>query len=177
MITRINSLEVYNPIRDHISLNFELVQDGDEMLDKLTQDLISNGFNPEKSRVLVFVRTKKLAEEASYALKDRLRGKKMDYADKVDYYHAGLEGTEREERFDNYNNGETVILIATKAFGMGMDIKNIHFIYHLGPSSTFEDYLQEIGRAGRNVEMLTAAGFSSDNPIQTKCLLTKNDFK
>jgi len=177
MINRLNSKEVYNPIRDHINLGFTVVLHSADRLIKLVEDLKVKRFDPEKSRVLIFATTRKIAEVATAELKVVLKDSKLKYAEKVDYYHAGLDGVEREEKYDNYNNGNTVILIATKAFGMGMDIKNIHFIYHLGPSSTFEDFLQEIGRAGRNEEMLKNAGFSSEKPIQTICLVTKDDFK
>jgi ATP-dependent DNA helicase RecQ len=40
---------------------------------------------------------------------------------------------EREEKYDNFKKGEIAILISTKAFGMGMDIKNIHHTYHPRP--------------------------------------------
>lgn len=177
MIERLNNNEVYNPIRKHIQLSFEIVGDSKEMVAAIAEDLKNKGFDEEKSRVLIFVQTRKGTEEATTNLKIALNDKKLDYAHKVEYYHAGLEGIEREETYDNYKNGNTVILIATKAFGMGMDIKNIHFIYHLGPSSTFEDYLQEVGRAGRHEGMLHAAGYSNENPLQSKCLVTRDDFK
>ncbi len=177
MIERLNENEVYNPIRKHIQLSFNIVGDDKEMVEAIAYDLKSKGFDETKSTVLIFVPTRKGTEEATTNLIEALNEKQLDYAHKVDYYHAGLDGIEREEKYDNYKSGRTVILIATKAFGMGMDIKNIHFIYHLGPSSTFEDYLQEVGRAGRHKDMLHAAGYSDDNPIQSKCLITREDFK
>lgn len=177
MIERLEERKVYNPIREHISIAFEMANEEDEIPLIIAGDLKEKKFDPHKSRVLVFVPTRKKAETVTETLKEELEELELSFADKIDFYHAGLEGVEREEKYDQYNSGETVILVATKAFGMGMDIKNIHFIYHVGPSSTFEDYLQEVGRAGRNKEMLHAAGFSDDNPIQTKCLITKNDFK
>ncbi|WP_299150337.1 UvrD-helicase domain-containing protein [uncultured Dokdonia sp.] len=177
MIERLNANEVYNPIRKHIQLAFDIVGDSEEMVEAIASDLKDKGFDEEKSRVLIFVQTRKGTEEATTNLKKALNDIELNYAHKVEYYHAGLDGIEREETYDNYKNGNTVILIATKAFGMGMDIKNIHFIYHLGPSSTFEDYLQEVGRAGRHQGMLHAAGYSDDNPLQSKCLVTRDDFK
>lgn len=177
MIERLNENEVYNPIRKHIQLSFDIVGDAEEMVEAVAEDLKNKGFDEEKSRVLIFVQTRKGTEEATSNLKNALSDIGLNYAHKVEYYHAGLDGIEREETYDNYKNGNTVILIATKAFGMGMDIKNIHFIYHLGPSSTFEDYLQEVGRAGRHEGMLHAAGYSNDNPLQSKCLVTRDDFK
>lgn len=176
MIEKLKDISVYNPIRDHIRMNFETVLDDAERFTLIAEDLKSKNFNSNKSRVLIFVRSRKKAEEAVVKLKASLEDSMLDYSQKVDYYHAGLEGFEREEKYENFENGDIVILIATKAFGMGMDIKNIHFVYHLGPSSTFEDFLQEVGRAGRNKEKLEKAGFSSSNPIQAKCLLTNKDF-
>ena len=58
-----------------------------------------------------------------------------------------------------------------------MDIPNIHYIVHLTPPTTLEDYLQEVGRAGRNKEMYLKAGFSEENPIPTVCLYSKQDIK
>ena len=43
--------------------------------------------------------------------------------------------------------GDKRMIIATKAFGMGIDISDIDRVYHVAPSSTFVDYIQEIGRA------------------------------
>ncbi len=177
MIERLKNKEVYNPIRDHISIGFELVPNLDEIMSFICNDLKTKGFNQDKSRGLIFVPTRKKTEEITEFLRNKLSDWKLPYANKIDFYHAGLEGIEREEKYDQFNSGETVILVATKAFGMGMDIKNIHYIYHVGPSSTFEDYLQEVGRAGRHKQMLIEAGFSTDNPIKTTCLLLPDDFK
>ena len=177
MIERLEKNTVYNPIRDHIKMSFDIVGDKSEMTSGVAEDLKRNNFNPNKSRVLIFVQTRKGTEEAVEELKKELTNNKAEYAQKVDFYHAGLDGQDREEKYEDYKNGKLVILIATKAFGMGMDIKNIHFIYHLGPSSTFEDFLQEVGRAGRDPDMLEAAGYSIQNPLRTKCLLTNRDFQ
>jgi ATP-dependent DNA helicase RecQ len=166
----------YNPIRNHIKLDFEKVLDSKEMVNTIVKDLKSKKFDELKSRVLIFVRTRKQAEETAADLNTCLEENNLSYAGKADFYHAGLEGTARAEKSESYNKGDIVILIATKAFGMGMDIKNIHFVFHLGPSSTFEDYLQEVGRAGRHQESYETAGYSENNPLLAKCLITKDDF-
>lgn len=177
MINRLEDKEVYNPIREHIKINFEQVDNVDHALAYISNDLSIKSFNPQKSRVLIFVPTRKKSENISELLSAKLNSDNLSYGNKIDFYHAGLDGIEREEKFDQFNNGEIVMLVATKAFGMGMDIKNIHYIYHIEPASTFEDYLQEVGRAGRNQELLGEAGFSTENPIQTVCLFQKDDFK
>ena len=177
MIKRLEKNTVYNPIREHIKMSFDIVDDKSEMTTRVVEDLKRNDFNPFKSRVLIFAQTRKGTEEAVEELKKELTNNKAEYAQKVDFYHAGLDGQDREEKYEDYKNGKLVILIATKAFGMGMDIKNIHFIYHLGPSSTFEDFLQEVGRAGRDRGMLEAAGYSIQKPLRTKCLHTNRGFQ
>ncbi|MFD2100649.1 UvrD-helicase domain-containing protein [Flagellimonas iocasae] len=177
MIKRLFPDKVYNPIRKHIQMSFDFVGDTFEMAEKIAFDLRENAFDPEKSRVLIFGHTRKGTEDAVGGLNSALESLKLPYAGMVDFYHAGLDGSTREEKYKDYKDGKIVILIATKAFGMGMDIKNIHFIFHLGPSSTFEDYLQEVGRAGRDRQMLLAAGYSDSNPLHSKCLVTREDFK
>lgn len=166
-----------NPVQKHIQMSFEIIESVEHMAHAIVNDLINSNFNQKKSCVLVFVPTRKGTEEAVSFIEKVLIDKNVEYSGKVDFYHAGLDATLREEKYEKYKNGDIVILVATKAFGMGMDIKNIHFIYHLGPSSTFEDFLQEVGRAGRDEKMRLEAGFSDENPIQAKCLMTAQDFK
>lgn len=177
MIKRFENTKLYNPIRSHISVGFTTVKDYNEKVDVIANDLVRNRFDGTKSRVLIFVSVKKHAEESVLKLSEALKNLNSNYYDKIDFYHGGLESSEREERTESYKNGETLILIATKAFGMGMDIPNVHFVYHLDPSSNFEDFLQEVGRAGRNKEAYLSAGYSEENPIKTNCIIANDDFK
>ncbi len=176
MIKGFDENNIENPIRSHISISFKKVFAREEMLKQIVDDLAKN-FDDTKSTALIFVPTRKGTEEACRELNDLFNENRLHQLyNKIDFFHAGLDSTDREEKYINFKQGKIRILVATKAFGMGMDIKNIHYVYHLGPSSTFEDYLQEVGRAGRNAAMLEKAGFSKDNPIQTKCLYTPQDF-
>jgi superfamily I DNA/RNA helicase len=176
MIERINEQVAYNPVREHISVGFDTVPDG-EQIETIVHDLLEQGFDSVLSRVLVFVRTRANAEETVEGIIDCLKKKSISWADKVGFFHAGMDSVSREEVYEEFEKGDKVILVATKAFGMGMDIPNIHYVYHLGPSSTFEDFLQEVGRAGRNKEKLHEAGFSNEKPIRTKCIMTNSDFR
>lgn len=176
MIKKLNELDKYNPIRPHIDINFIKRRDYDDKLMFIVEDLIKNNFDPLNSRVLVFASSRKKTEEAVLDLSFLIEEKKLNYCNKIDFYHAGLEGSEREEKFENYKTGKIAILFATKAFGMGMDIPNVHYIYHIDPSSNFEDFLQEVGRAGRNREALDIAGFSENKPIKTNFLIGNGDF-
>lgn len=173
MIERLPTLnqQAYNPIRSHISIQFETCRNEDERVSYIA-DYLAGKLNVLVSRVLVFVRTRRLAEDTAEELAERMPA----LAGGVGYFHAGLSASEREEAVEDFKTGRKPVLCTTKAFGMGMDIPNVHYVFHLGPSSTFEDFLQEIGRAGRNTDYLQKAGLSEANPIRTVCLLTAQDF-
>jgi len=170
----------YNPIREHIAISFKHNIVDDERLNEVGEYLKSGGFNPELSRAIIFVKSRRKTEECALLMPDCLKetfGENCDFADKVGGFHAGMDAEDRKETYEKFKQGEIVILFSTKAFGMGMDIPNIHYIAHFSPPSTFEDFLQEIGRAGRNEEKRLIAGFNNaENKIRSICLTSSNDF-
>jgi ATP-dependent DNA helicase RecQ len=65
-------------------------------------------------------------------------------------YHAGMESDERTMTQESFMNDKTRVIVATNAFGMGIDKKDIRFVIHFDMPGTMEAYYQEAGRAGRD---------------------------
>ncbi|WP_303827418.1 RecQ family ATP-dependent DNA helicase [Asticcacaulis taihuensis] len=77
-------------------------------------------------------------------------------------YHAGLPAQVREDRLKAFMAGKSKIMVATIAFGMGINKADVRFVIHADPPSSTEAYWQEVGRAGR--DGLPAAGICFHNP-------------
>ncbi|KFU86709.1 ATP-dependent DNA helicase Q4, partial [Chaetura pelagica] len=69
-----------------------------------------------------------------------------------DAYHAGLSASERRRVQNNFMSGQLRVVVATVAFGMGLDKPDVRGIIHYNMPKNFETYVQEIGRAGRDGE-------------------------
>jgi len=65
-------------------------------------------------------------------------------------YHAGLERTLRTERLESFLAADAAVMVATIAFGMGVDKPDVRYVIHADPPASIEAYWQEIGRAGRD---------------------------
>ncbi len=86
---------------------------------------------------IVYVRNRKRAQE----LADFLH---------TDYYHAGLTTKERNDRQEAWTRGDIRVIVATNAFGMGIDKPDVRVVIHVDLPNTIESYYQEAGRAGRD---------------------------
>ncbi|MEL6358509.1 MAG: ATP-dependent DNA helicase RecQ, partial [Bacteroidota bacterium] len=80
-------------------------------------------------------------------------------------YHAGLSTKEREERQEAWLKGTVRVIVATNAFGMGIDKPNVRSVIHLDLPNTLEAYYQEAGRAGRDEKKAYAIVLYDDQDV------------
>ncbi len=85
---------------------------------------------------------------------------------KASYYHGGLTSIVKQEVFDNWISEKTPIIVATNAFGMGIDKDNVKVVVHLDLPNSIENYIQEAGRAGRNGNKAFSAVLVHKNDIR-----------
>ena len=179
----ISSLRTFNKGLSFIALTAtatpEVVEDIEEQLSFKESNKIKKSFKRnnihysvinaiDKEKVLVklltnecsiiYVRNRKKTKELSKLLNSK------NY--KTDYYHAGLDFRKRSEKQTKWINNEFDIMIATNAFGMGIDKSDVKTVIHYDLPDTLESFHQESGRAGRNGKASYSIVFKDDLDIE-----------
>ncbi|MDB0613050.1 ATP-dependent DNA helicase RecQ [Tenacibaculum maritimum] len=108
--------------------------------DKLYQ--LKQIFRKTKSPAIVYVNTRSKTKEISNYL--------TTHGFNSTFYHGGLSAIEKQASFQDWMTEKKPIIVATNAFGMGIDKPNVGIVIHLNLPSSIENYIQEAGRAGRN---------------------------
>lgn len=113
---------------------------------------------------IVYVGTRKAAEEITQALAaENIRSL---------FYHGGLPGKARDRIQEQFMSGDADVIVATNAFGMGIDKPDIRFVYHYDVPESMDSYYQEIGRAGRDGLRAEAVLFYRDADIGAQSFKT-----
>ena len=134
---------------------------------------------------------RKLARTASYALEhasdsgivycstrkevERLQGALVEAGVRATRYHAGLSAKERQANQRAFVNDDAPVMVATNAFGMGIDKSNVRYVIHHNMPGSLEAYYQEAGRAGRDGEPADCLLFWNDGDIATARFFIEQD--
>jgi ATP-dependent DNA helicase RecQ len=117
---------------------------------------------------IVYMRTREGAEQ----LAEQLRKDGVD----ANFYHAGLPSMERALRQDEWRDGKIRIIVATNAFGMGIDKADVRFVIHFAMCDSLEAYYQEAGRAGRDGKRSYAVLLVSERDSENISKVFKAEF-
>ncbi|MDE7069184.1 MAG: RecQ family ATP-dependent DNA helicase [Alistipes sp.] len=121
-------------MRPNLSYSVRRTDDKNEQLLRVIRNVGGSG--------IVYVRTREGAEQVAAMLHDE--------GIAAGYYHGGLSHAERVARQDDWISGRTPVMVATNAFGMGIDKADVRYVVHYTMSDSLESYYQEAGRAGRD---------------------------
>jgi len=141
--------------RPNIWLAAERYDDDAEKLDALC-DRVDQTDKPG----IIYAATRKRTEEIAQRL--------ADYGICASFYHAGMKTGEREQVEVAFMQDDIAVLVATTAFGMGIDKPNVRFVFHADISNSIDSYYQEIGRAGRDGELAKALLFYNPADLNLK---------
>ena len=111
--------------------------------------------NPQPS--IIYVRNRKSCLEISSQL--------QSLGFKATYYHGGLSSKEKDKNMQSWMDEDVQVIVATNAFGMGIDKANVKTVIHVQLPENLENYYQEAGRAGRNGERAFALLLTSPSDI------------
>lgn len=132
-------LELYTSKASRTNLQYKVFEKGnDEEKYQAARDLIEQKNCPT---IIYVSRTRKAYLLAERLTKDGFNAKP---------YHGKMDKQEKSENQDSFISGETQIMVATSAFGMGVDKKDVGMVIHYEISDSLENYIQEAGRAGRD---------------------------
>lgn len=122
-----------------------------------------------KDSGIIYCLTRKLVEEVyENLINDGIKAAK---------YHGGLLDKERQDNQDNFIYDRALVMVATNAFGMGIDKSNVRFVIHYNMPRNMENYYQEAGRAGRDGELAECILLYGGQDVITNQFFIEHEFE
>ncbi|TGZ33991.1 hypothetical protein CRM22_011415 [Opisthorchis felineus] len=142
---------IFSPIPSHLCITASTDIERDSGLITL---LTRPPFSRLKGGILIYCATRDLTERLASFIRTTLQGvvdqvgrRRLEWTTAA--YHAGQTATERSRVQKRFMNGRIRVLVATSAFGMGLNKPDLQAVIHYSLTKSFENYIQEIGRVGR----------------------------
>uniref|UniRef100_K3XAL6 DNA 3'-5' helicase n=1 Tax=Globisporangium ultimum (strain ATCC 200006 / CBS 805.95 / DAOM BR144) TaxID=431595 RepID=K3XAL6_GLOUD len=148
--------------RSNLELQVRRVGSNDERIQHLVRFLSTTKL---QGGIIMYVHQQRQAEDMAAVLKEQLPG--SSWARKIAYYHARMDTDAKEKVRTGFINGRIRVVIATIAFGMGIDKQNVRCVIHFHMPSSVENYLQQIGRAGRDGKTAMGLLYLLPDDVQT----------
>lgn len=124
------------------NLSYEVLEVSDNGKNQRIHELLSRELTHQSGGAVIFVAKRKSAERYAEFLREQ------GWA--CEHFHAGLQANEKAEIQERFIQGNLRVIVATNAFGMGVDKPDVRLVIHAEITGSLENYLQEAGRAGRD---------------------------
>ena len=149
--------------RDNISSAIEIFKSGKHQIQACCDSVLGS-----KAPGIVYCPSRRVADDISVLL--------SKFGVKHGLYHAGIDRERRIERQQLFMSKGLDVMVATPAFGLGIDRNDIRHIWHLGMPGSLESYIQEIGRAGRDGKQSWSTLFYGPRDYYRQKILLESSF-
>lgn len=147
--------------RTNLAMQVQRVRSNEERVDQVTRFISTTKL---QGGIIIYVHQQRQTEELATCLSEQLP---PAWSKKIAYYHAAMDAERKEKVRTGFIRGRLRVVIATIAFGMGIDKQNVRCVVHFHMPSSIENYLQQIGRAGRDGKPATGVLYLLPEDVQT----------